>query len=136
MTRSYDGGLVAYGDPMGQIRGDRWIRRVRRAPDGPMIGSHDPARFVFVVDSVSKGGRIRDPVGGECTRRCSGSRTGVAPERLGTPIAPSSGSSAIGSSDDNTMEIIVGAVIMLAPIVLAIAGVVFGRRSRRASTAA
>ena len=67
---------------------------------------------------------------------CSGSRTGVAPEGLGTPIAPSSGSSAIGSFDDNTMEIIVGAVITLAAIVLAIAGVVFGRRSRRASTAA
>jgi len=140
-----------------------------RPPDGPMISSDDPARFVFEVDSVLKGDAFEtqsvvsardgascglelqtgvdsvvfartessyDLADGELdSSLCSGSRTGGAPEGLGTPNAPSPGSSAIGSFDDN-MDIIVGAVITLAAIVLAIAGVVLGRRSRRASTTA
>jgi len=212
---------VAYGDPMGPIRGNRSVRRVMRgavtvllvatamvvappfssgsvsacscaglnddealaaadvvftgrlvavsAPEGPMISSGDPARFVFDVDSVLKGNAFEtqsvvsardgascglelqtgvdsvvfartessyDLAEGELdSSLCSGSRTGAAPEGLGTPTAPNSGSSAIGSFDDN-MDIIVGAVITLAAIVLAIAGVVLGRRSRRASTTA
>jgi len=139
------------------------------APEGPMISSGDPARFVFDVDSVLKGNAFEtqsvvsardgascglelqtgvdsvvfartessyDLAEGELdSSLCSGSRTGAAPEGLGTPTAPNSGSSAIGSFDDN-MDIIVGAVITLAAIVLAIAGVVLGRRSRRASTTA
>jgi len=150
-----------------------------RVPDGPMISSDDPARFVFEVDSVLKGDAFEtqsvvsardgascglelqtgvdsvvfartessyDLADGELdSSLCSGSRTGAAPEGLGTPAAPSSGSSAIGSGssaigsfddDNNNMDIIVGAVITLAAIVLAIAGVVLGRRSRRASTTA
>lgn len=212
---------MAYGDPMGPIRGNRSVRRVMRgavtvllvatamvvappfssgsvsacscaglnddealaaadvvftgrlvavsAPEGPMISSGDPARFVFDVDSVLKGNAFEtqsvvsardgascglelqtgvdsvvfartessyDLAEGELdSSLCSGSRTGAAPEGLGTPTAPNSGSSAIGSFDDN-MDIIVGAVITLAAIVLAIAGVVLGRRSRRASTTA
>jgi len=140
-----------------------------RVPDGPMISSDDPARFVFDVDSVLKGDAFEtqsvvsardgascglelqtgvdsvvfartessyDLAGGELdSSLCSGSRTGAAPEGLGTPNAPSPGSSTIGSFDDN-MDIIVGAVITLAAIVLAIAGVVLGRRSRRASATA
>lgn len=213
---------MAYGDPMGPIRGNRCVRRISRGavtavlvsvvtvgappfssgsvsacncvglndaqafaaadvvftgrlvevrvPEGPMISSDDPARFVFDVDSVLKGDAFetqsivsaRD--GASCglqlqtgvdsvvfartessynladgeldSSLCSGSRTGAASEGLGTPAGPSSGSSAIDSFDDNTVDIIVGAMITLATIVLAIAGVVLGRRSRRASTTA
>ncbi len=65
---------------------------------------------------------------------CSGSRSGVAPEGMGTPTDPTAGSSAIGSFDDNSVAMIVGVVIVLAAAALAIAGVVLGRRAKRSST--
>ncbi len=65
---------------------------------------------------------------------CSGSRSGAAPEGLATPTAPNPGSSAIGSYDDNLVELVIGAVVVLAAIVLAVTGVMLGRRARRAST--
>lgn len=136
-------------------------------PDGPMMSSDDPARFVFDVDSVFKGNAFEtqsvvsardgascglelragvdsvvfartessyDLAGGELdSNLCSGSRTGSASEGFGTSMEPEPGSSSIGSFDDNTVELIVGAVITLAAIVLAIAGLVLGRRSRRVS---
>jgi hypothetical protein len=139
-----------------------------RVPDGPMISSDDPARFVFEVDTVLKGEAFetqsvvsaRDgascglelPAGvdvvvfartqsayeladGELdSSLCSGSRVGEVPAGLGDPAAPQAGSSAIGSFDDNRLELVVGAVIVLAAAGLAIAGVVLGRRSRRATS--
>lgn len=139
-------------------------------PDGQMISSDDPARFVFDVDSVFKGNAFEtqsvvsardgascglelragvdsvvfartessyDLASGELdSNLCSGSRTGSASEGFGTSMEPEPGSSSIGSFDDNTVELIVGAVITLAAIVLAIAGLVLGRRSNRGSASA
>lgn len=139
-----------------------------RYSDGPTIGSDDPARFVFTVDSVFKGTAFEtqsvvsardgascglelpsgidvvvfartdspyDLADGELDANlCSGSRSGAAPEGLGTPTAPQPGSSAIGTYDDNVVELVVGAGIVLAAIVLAVTGVVLGRRSRGSST--
>lgn len=139
-----------------------------RASDRSMVGSDDPARFVFDVDAVFKGAAFetqsvvsaRD--GGSCglelqagvdsvvfartessfdladgeldSNLCSGSRTGLVSAGLGTPSAPSPGSSTIGAFDANNLDILVGAVITVGAIALAIAGVLLGRRSRRTST--
>lgn len=140
-VRAPGGPIISSDDPArfvfdvdSVLKGDAFeTQSVVSARDGASCG----LELQTGVDSVvfARAESSYDLAGGELdSSLCSGSRTGAAPERLGTPTAPSSGSSAIGSFDDNTMEIIVGAVITLAAVVLAIAGVVLGRRSRRAST--